>query len=461
MKAQRTLPAQKWRSCHKGSSESRLNDSQKTKAQLIAELRSLSGRVADLEGQGRGQSERDILQTIAEGTSHEGPAFFSSFVRSLTSALGVRYAFVAECLDQPTTKVRTLAFWMGDHLGDNVEYEVEGTPCKETCDGETPFYPRNIQTLFPEDRDLVTLGVESYCGLPLRDASGQVIGHLAILDVNELTENFSELPALRIFTARAAAELERKRAEAEKMDALGQLTAGIAHEMNTPIGVVNSSAFNFDLCVKRIVAVIEKSRTLDEVRADRGFQQSLEIIQDVSRTVSEASLRIAKIISGLKRFSVEESSEASANIRECVESTLAQISPGVRQEITIENRLTDLPAVACGPAAMNQVLMTLLTNAVQAIGGQGKITVETARYEDRARIQICDTGSGIPKEKLKALFDFTFTTKGARVGVGMGLASVYNIIQKCNGDITVTSELGEGTTFTIMLPIREHAPVHS
>ena len=101
------------------------------------------------------------------------------------------------------------------------------------------------------------------------------------------------------------------------MDALGQLTAGIAHEMNTPIGVVNSSAFNFDLCVKRIVAVIEKSRTLDEVRADRGFSAVLAIIQDVSRTVSEASWRIAEIISGLKRFSVEESSEASANIREC------------------------------------------------------------------------------------------------------------------------------------------------
>ena len=441
--------------------EPQLNDSHKTKAQLIEELRSLSERVTDLEAHGRGQAERDILQTIAEGTSQVGPDFFSSFVRSLTSALGVRYAFVAECLDRPTTKVRTLAFWMGDHLGDNVEYEVDGTPCKETCDGKTPFHPCNIQKLFPEDRDLVSLGAESYCGLPLRDAPGHVIGHLAILDVDKLTQNFGELPALRIFTARAAAELERRRAEAEKMAALGRLTAGIAHELNTPIGVVKSSAYNFERCVKRIVEAIEKNRTLDEVRADRDFQRSIDIIQDNSRIVSAASLRIAKIVSGLKRFSVEESSQESANIRDCVESTLTLISHHVREGITIAKRLGDVPAVPCGPAAINQVLTTLLTNVVQAIRGQGKITVETAGYKDCARIRISDTGNGIPKEKLKTLFDFTFTTKGARVGVGMGLASVYTIVQKCNGDITVSSEIGKGTTFTITLPIRARMPAHS
>ena len=454
MNAQLTLQAPKRRSCLEVPFERRSDYSHKTKAQLIEELRSLSDRVADLEGRGGDRAERNILQTIAEGTSQVGPGFFSSFVRSLTSALGVRYAFVAECLGRPTTKVRTLAFWMRDHLGENVEYEIDGTPCKEVCDGKTAFYPCDIQRLFPADKDLVSLGAESYCGLPLRDASGQIIGHLAILDVAKLTRNFCELPAVRIFAARAAAELDRRRAEAEKMAALGQLTAGIAHELNTPIGVVNSGAFNFERCVKRIAEAMEKNRTLDEVRADRDFQRSLDSIQDNSRIVSEACLRIAEIVTGLKRFSVEESSQESADIRVCVESTLALISHQVREGITIAKRLGDVPVVPCGPAALNQVLMTLLTNAVQAIRGQGKITVETARYEDCARIRISDTGSGIPKEKLKTLFDFTFTTKGARVGVGMGLASVYNIVQKCNGDITVASEIGKGTTFTITLPIR-------
>ena len=458
MQAQCTLQTQNGPNWHELPSEPRLNYSHKTKAQLIEELRSLSDRVVDLEGQGCGQGEGNILQTIAEGTSQVGPGFFSSLVRSLTIALGVRYAFVAECLDRPTTKVRTLAFWMRDHLGDNVEYEIDGTPCKGVLDGNTACHPCDIQKLFPDDTDLVSLGAESYCGLPLRDASGQIIGHLAILDVDKLTQNFCELPAVRIFAARAAAELDRRRAEAEKMAALGQLTAGIAHELNTPIGVVKSSVCIFERCVKRIVEAIEKDRTLDEVRADRDFQQSLDIIQDNNRIVSEASLRIAKIVSGLKRFSVEESSHESANIRDCVEGTLGLISHQVREGITITKRLGDVAVVPCSPAAITQVLMTLFTNAVQAIRGQGEITVEAGEYKDCARIQISDTGRGIPEEKLKTLFDFNFTTKGSRVGVGMGLASAYNIVHKCRGDIAVASEIGKGTTFTIRLPIRARTP---
>ena len=238
------------------------------------------------------------------------------------------------------------------------------------------------------------------------------------------------------------------------MAALGQLTAGIAHELNTPIGVVKSSVCNLERCVNRIVEAIEENQTLDEVRADRGFQRSVDIAQDNNRIVSEASLRIATIVSGLKRFTVEESPQDSANIRDCVESTLDLISHQMREGITIAKKLGDGPVVPCGPAAINQVLMTLLTNAMQAIRGQGKITVETGADRDCARIRISDTGSGIPKEKLETLFDFTFTTKDSRVGVAMGLASVYNIVHRYNGDITVASEIGKGTTFTITLPIR-------
>ena len=454
MNAHRTLQAQKGRSWREVPSERRSNYSHRTKAQLIEELGSLSDRVADLESQGCGQAEGNILQAIAEGTSQVGHGFFSSLVRSLASALGVRYAFVAECLDRPTTKVRTLAFWMRDHLGENVEYEIDGTPCKTVVGGKTPFYPCDIQRLFPADSYLVGVGAESYCGLPLRDASGQIIGHLAILDVDELPQNFCELPAVKIFAARAAAELDRRRAEAERMAALGQLTAGIAHELNTPIGVVKSSVCNLERCVNRIVEAIEENQTLDEVRADRGFQRSVDIAQDNNRIISEASLRIATIVSGLKRFSVEESPQDSANIRDCVESTLDLISHQIREGITIAKKLGDGPVVPCGPAAINQVLMTLLTNAMQAIRGQGKITVETGADRDCARIRISDTGSGIPKEKLETLFDFTFTTKDSRVGVAMGLASVYNIVHRYNGDITVASEIGKGTTFTITLPIR-------
>ena len=431
----------------------------KTKAQLVEELRSLSERVAELEACDAAGERDSILRAIAEGTSSAGPAFFASFVCSLARALAVRYAFVAECVDRPTTRVRTLAFWMGDHLGENVQYEIEGTPCKDVCEGETSFHCCDIQRLFPADLDLVELRAESYCGLPLRDTSGRIIGHLAIMDVAEMTDNVGELPAVKIFAARAAAELERRRADSEKMFALGQLTAGIAHEMNTPIGVVNSSADSFRICANKLEEAIERNRTLADLLEDRGFRQSLEIIRESSRIVSEASSRIGSIVSSLKRFSVEDSSHETANLRNCVEGALALISNQAPAGITIEKKLIDVPAVSCGPAALSEVLVTILTNALQAIRVQGKITVETGSDHDRAVIRVSDTGGGILKEKLRTLFDFTFITKGSRVGVGMGLANAYNIVQRCNGGITASSEIGKGSTFTVTLPIHTGASV--
>ena len=228
--------------------------------------------------------------------------------------------------------------------------------------------------------------------------------------------------------------------------------------MNTPVGVVGSSARNFTICVKRIEEAIERNQSLDDLAADPGFRRALDIIQDNSRLVSEASSRIGKIVKGLKRFFVEESLQESANPSDCVEGVLALISRQVPEGIRIEKKLEDVPAVPCGPAALNEVLLTLLTNALQAVGAKGKITVETANREDCALIRVTDTGRGIPQEKLKTLFDFTFVTKGSRVGVGMGLASAYNIVRSCDGDITASSEIGKGSTFTITLPIRGRTP---
>ena len=399
-----------------------------------------------------GPNQDRILHIIAEGTSQVGPAFFPAFVRSLASALGVECVLVAECLDRPTTKVRTLAFWQHGHLGDNVEYPLEGTPCKDVCEGTEPYYPCEIQKLFPADLDLVALGAESYCGLPLRDSAGQIIGHLAILDGNRLTENFNELPALRIFAARAASELQRKLAEEHKMAAVGQLTDCIAHEMNTPVGVVQSSASNLELCVGKILEAVESSEALDELRRDRGFLLPLELIRENSRALVAAGARIAKVVGGLKKFSSEDDSQECANVRSCVEGAVTLVARQTPNGVTIDRRLADIPCVRMGPAQISQVLATLLSNAAEAIHGHGTITVETGVEGSCALIRISDTGVGIGAGKLKTLFDFGFTTKGNRVGASMGLACVYSIVQRHNGRITVASNPGEGTTFTILLP---------
>jgi anti-anti-sigma regulatory factor len=157
----------------------------------------------------------DVLLKIVAGTyAKVGADFFRSLVCHLAEALQVRYAFITECVDVPTTHVRTLAFWTGRDFGANFTYALAGTPCEDVIDGAICYHPNNIQALFPRDQDLVTLGAESYLGVPLQNSAGQILGHLAVLDQEIMGDAERRRAVLQIFAARAGAELERKQAEA-------------------------------------------------------------------------------------------------------------------------------------------------------------------------------------------------------------------------------------------------------
>ncbi len=152
------------------------------------------------------------LRALAEGTAAVTAGdFFRPLVRHLAEALQVRYAFAAECLDAERTRTRMLAFWNGSEFAENVEYALEGTPCQHVVAGELCLHHRNVQALFPADTDLRTLGAESYLGVPLRGAAGDLLGHLAVLHTAPIAPTPDDLAILRIFAARAGAELERKR----------------------------------------------------------------------------------------------------------------------------------------------------------------------------------------------------------------------------------------------------------
>jgi len=166
----------------------------------------------------------EMLRAVTEGTaSVTGDDFFYSLVRHLAFALQVRYAFVAKCTDARKTRVRTLAFWQGDHIGENVEYNVAETPCLKVLDGTVCHYDENLRALFPYDRDLFELNAESYMGLPILNAADQVIGHLAVLDDKPMPEDARGLAVLKIFAARAGAEFERLQAEKELHRALAEV----------------------------------------------------------------------------------------------------------------------------------------------------------------------------------------------------------------------------------------------
>src|SRR5207249_7333372 len=159
--------------------------------------------------------EDAALRTIVEGVeSATGERFFASLVEHLAVALGVQYAFVSE-LSQDRQRFRTLALWGRGRLLDNLEFPVAGTPCEAVLNGEMSHHPDRLQERFPADRGLVDWGVHSYCGVPLLDAGGTVVGHLAILDDQRMPDGTRGLAVMRIFAARARAEIERVQTEAE------------------------------------------------------------------------------------------------------------------------------------------------------------------------------------------------------------------------------------------------------
>ncbi len=170
------------------------------------------------------KSAEETLRSITEGTAAvTGGDFFASLVRHLAHALQVRYAFVTECREREKLRARTLAFWMGDRLADNVSYEIAETPCLKVLAGETCYYPVGVQQLFPNDKDLVDLSAVGYLGIPLCNGSGAVIGHLAVLDDKPMAKTPQGLSLLNIFAARAGAELERLHAEEELRMAMAEV----------------------------------------------------------------------------------------------------------------------------------------------------------------------------------------------------------------------------------------------
>ena len=242
--------------------------------------------------------------------------------------------------------------------------------------------------------------------------------------------------------------------QSEKMSALGKLTAGIAHEINTPVGVVTSSADNFERCVNKIVDAVENSRTLEEVRSNKTFQKSLQIIRENSRIIAAASSRIGQVVGNLKNFAGQDAGTyQTANVHEGIENVLALVHFEKKEGVRVARKFGDLPEVHCNPGELSQVFMTLLTNAFEAVGEGRLVTVETWKDGTQVHIKISDTGKGMPEDTVRTLFDLSFQTKGSRVGVGLGLSNAYNVVKKHNGAITVASELGRGTEFVITLPV--------
>ncbi len=264
--------------------------------------------------------------------------------------------------------------------------------------------------------------------------------------------------------------------QSEKLASIGQLAAGVAHEINNPTGFINSNLNTLGEYQKDLTELIEVYQEMEKIVKEEysgkggGIMELLEKIQcvkekidldfiltDLSNVVEESkegTERIKKIVTDLKDFShVDQCESKYVNINNCLESTLNMVWNELKYKATVLKEYGDIPEIKCFPQQLNQVFMNLLINASQAIEEKGEITIYTGNFNGQVEINISDTGKGIAKEVLPRIYDPFFTTKPVGKGTGLGLNIAYGIIQKHHGTIAAESKVGTGTTFTIKIPV--------
>ena len=302
--------------------------------------------------------------------------------------------------------------------------------------------------------------------------SGAPATIVTIHDSTELKKAAEEMTRKNLRLNEALAALKRSQAKVlhqEKMASIGQLAAGVAHEINNPIGFINSNLSTLGKYLSRLsgflaaqTECIAAGAPPERVESVRQQQASLKIdyivkdLEDLVRESLEGAERVRSIVADLKSFSrVDESEYKQADLNECLRSTINIVWNEIKYKATLKKDLGEIPRTRCYPQQMNQVFMNLLVNAAHAIEQQGFITVRSWEQDGYICVTVEDTGQGIPEANLNRIFEPFFTTKEVGKGTGLGLSITYDIVKKHNGEITVRSEPGKGTVFTVRIPVVE------
>ena len=269
--------------------------------------------------------------------------------------------------------------------------------------------------------------------LEILEAISSQLGN-AIIRAELYQNNINTVAELKN-TLKELKETQIQLINSEKMASLGQLVAGVAHEINTPVASIKSN----NAILSKFIPQIKDAEVAD-------------ILQEINEIDCEAIQRISNIVTSLKKFvRLDEAELQEADINKEIDLTLDLIRHETKNRIEIEKHYGNLPLIKCYPNMLNQVFTNVLVNACQAIEGSGKIEITTEYSDKKLFVKIKDNGKGIPENELHKIFTAGYTTKGVGVGTGLGLAICTKIIEKHNGEILVNSELGHGSEFIITI----------
>lgn len=264
--------------------------------------------------------------------------------------------------------------------------------------------------------------------------------------------------------------------QSEKLASIGQLAAGVAHEINNPVGFISNNMEVLQEYIQHYTKILRIIENLKQQVADGDIEKAQVTITELKKFEEEINLdyimndvntllehsdrgleRIKKIVMDLRTFAREDKAEAMelVKIEEVIDSILSIVQNEIKYKAELSKEYGDTPLIKCSPQRLGQVFINLLVNASQAMEDRGKISIKTYRENGSVCIDVADTGKGISEEHLKKVFDPFFTTKPVGQGTGLGLSVSYEIIKKHGGEMKVQSRIGEGTTFTVMLPITQ------
>lgn len=446
----------------------------------------------------------DVLQNIRESESElnkngDVETFYKTFVEELTSLTNSNYgAFGLFSIDGHLEQFYT--FGIDEQVMSKLGNKPEGKGLLEKIyhSGKTVIV-NNIgehpdSCGFPDGHPPMT----SLIGLPLI-INGEIRGVMYLTDKNNgepynesdemiiklvlteivhvcvRTDLINELAEKNILLVQEKAEqalllekisdIQNQLLQSEKMASIGQLAAGVAHEINNPVGYVNSNITSLEGYLNDLISLINGLSKSENITQDviKEFKEEIDydfIKEDVKQLLDESKEginRVKKIVHDLKDFShVDEEEWQWTNLHKGIDSTLNVVNNEIKYKAKVIKEYGDLPDIECIASQLNQVFMNLLVNASHAIEEQGTIIISTGKSDDEhVWIKVSDTGKGIKDENINKLFEPFFTTKPVGQGTGLGLSLSYGIVQKHGGSIEVESELNKGTQFKITLPIKQ------